>query len=93
MALLFDCNMSENFGDFVGRRKKRGNAMSFTKSEIIPTAFWVGFLVLGLVTNLGGRDKHPSRQAKAQEALSYATGLAAATKSAPRAAEVVMREH
>lgn len=70
--------------------------MSFTKSEIIPTAFWVGFLVLGLVTNLGGHDKHPSRQAKAQRATSYATGLPAATpaptEAAPRTADVVMRE-
>lgn len=32
--------------------------MSLTRSHIVPTAFWVAFLVLGFFTSLGGGAKH-----------------------------------
>lgn len=32
--------------------------MALDKAKLIPTAFWVGFLALGFVTSVGGRNKH-----------------------------------
>lgn len=36
--------------------------MSLEKSQIVPTAFWVGFLALGFVTSLGSADRHRAEQ-------------------------------
>ena len=32
--------------------------MWLDKSKVVPTAFWIGFLALGVVTSLDGPDKH-----------------------------------
>ncbi len=47
--------------------------MSFKKSKLVPTAFWVGFLALGFVTSLGGpakhRPEHAARPARSEQIL------------------------
>jgi hypothetical protein len=52
--------------------------MSFDRSKVVPTVFWVGFLALGFVTSVGGPNKHriidqaaarPARAAVASDAV------------------------
>ncbi len=56
--------------------------MALTHSQIVPAAFWVGFLVLGLATSSHGTDKrhsaHATRALKAAKA-SPATAVIAET--------------
>lgn len=60
--------------------------MALTHSQIVPTAFWVGFLVLGLITSSSGPEKRHSAQAtrsvKAAKSSTAPIGAVAAETTA-----------
>lgn len=49
--------------------------MPFSESKLVPAAFWVGFVALGLATSLGGPNKRHSQR------IAQPAGIPAATQA------------
>jgi hypothetical protein len=62
--------------------------MSIANNKLIPAAFWVGFLLLGFATSLGGPDKHrPAHASQTQTLVAESEKPAPAKTSAATPAQ------
>ncbi len=59
--------------------------MAFANSKLVPTAFWIGFLLLGFITSVFGPDRRAAR-APAKEGAAAPLHVMHTAKALPNVA-------